>query len=165
MTQIITQQHIAAPPAVVWAFISDLPRYPEWVVGTKHMLSISTMEVGAGTVYCERTQLGPSTSETTWHITTFHAPHVQIHENRSAMLRAVLTMTVGPEGNGTRFTHAIEATMFPRVRRLGWLLERLIRRHIANDMVQTLRQARQIIEQEYTAIERTQTQPQQTQYR
>lgn len=150
MIQIITTQHIAAPPAAVWAFIGDLPRYPEWVVGTKEMLSISTMEVGVGTAYRERTQIGPSTSLTTWHITTFRAPHVQTHESGSAMLRAALTMTLEAENGGTRLTHCIKARLLPRVRPAGWLLERLIRRQVANDMHQTLRQAKQIIEQEYT---------------
>ncbi len=160
MTLIIrTTEQIAAPPAAVWAFISNLHRIPAWVVGTKKMLSISTPEAELGTEYRELTQIGPSTSQTTWRITTFRAPHVQTHESGSAMLHAVLTMTLEAENGGTRLTHCIEARLLPRVRPLGWLLERLIRRQVANDMRQTLRQAKQIIEQEYDIVERVQAQP------
>ena len=67
MAQVSITEHIAAPPAV-WTFISDLQRIPEWVVGTKEMLSISTEAVGVGTEYRELTQIGPSVSETTWRI-------------------------------------------------------------------------------------------------
>jgi uncharacterized protein YndB with AHSA1/START domain len=159
MLQTITTEHIAAPPAVVWAFISDLPRIPEWVVGTKAMLHISTAQVGVGTEYRELTQIGPTTSQTTWRITTFRAPSMQIHESRSALLDAVLTMTLEAENGGTRFINRIEGHLLPRVRPLGWLLERLIRRQAANDMRKTLWQAKQIIEQEYGAVERMHAQP------
>ncbi len=158
MLQLITTEHIAAPPAVVWAFISDLQRVPEWVIGTQKMLRISTEEVGAGTEYRELTQIGPTTSPTTWRITTFRAPHVQVHESRSALLDAVLTMTLAAEHGGTRFIHRIEGRLLPRVRPLGWLMERLIRRHAANDMRKTVQQAKQIIEQEYGAREHPQSQ-------
>lgn len=159
MLQITTTEQIAAPPAVVWAFISDLGRIPEWVIGTKQMLSISTNEVGAGTEYRELTQIGPSTSPTTWRVTTFRAPHVQIHESHSATGDIRLIMTFEAQNGGTRFSHQIEAQMLPRLRPLGWLVERLLRRRVASDMRQTLRQARQIIEREYGAVERTQSQP------
>ncbi len=151
MTQIILTEQIAAPPAAVWAFISDLQRYPEWIVGTKEMLSMSPMEVGVGTVYRERTQLGPSTSETTWRITTFRAPSVQVHESGSAMLHAVLTLTVEAEDSGTRLTHRTEARLLPSVPPLGWLLERIMERRVTDDLRQSLQQAKRIIEQEYGA--------------
>ena len=46
---IMTTEQIAASPAAVWAFISDLPRIPQWIVGTKKMLSISTSAAEEGT--------------------------------------------------------------------------------------------------------------------
>ncbi len=114
---------------------------------------------GAGwswTEYRELTQIGPTTSPTTWRITTFRAPHVQIHETRSAMVNATLTMTFKAENGGTRFIHHIEARLLPMVPPLGWLLGLIMRRHVANDMRKTLWQAKQIVEQEYGARERTQ---------
>ena len=105
MAQVIITEHIAAPPAAVWTFISDLDRIPEWVVGTKEMLSISTEEVGVGTEYRELSKFGPTTAETAWRITTFLAPSVQTHECRSALIDVVLTMTVTPEGSGARLIH------------------------------------------------------------
>ena len=119
------------------------------------MLSISTSEAEEGTEYRELTQIGPSASETIWRITTFRAPHVQVHESHNASVHAVLTVTVEVTGGRTQLNHHIDARMLPRLRPLGWLLEQIIRRHIANNMRQTLRQAKQIIEQEYGTGERT----------
>ncbi len=48
MPLLITTEQIAAPPAAVWMFISDLQRVPEWVIGTQKMLWISTEQVGVG---------------------------------------------------------------------------------------------------------------------
>ena len=152
MAQVIITEHIAAPPAAVWTFISDLHRIPEWVVGTKEMLSISTEEIGVGTEYRELTHIGPSVSETTWRITTFRAPSVQTHECRSALMHVVLTMTVAPEGSGARFTHRTDARLLPGVRPLGWLMELIMRRKVASDMHRSLQQAKRIIEQEYSAV-------------
>jgi hypothetical protein len=66
-------------------------------------------------------------------------------------------MTVEVTGGRTQLNHHIDARMLPHVRPLGWLLEQLIHRHIANNMRQTLRQAKQIIEREYGTVERTQS--------
>ena len=159
MPQINITEHIAAPPAAVWTFMSDLHRIPEWFVGTKEMLSISTEQVGAGTEYRELTQLGPSTSETTWRITTFRAPSVQIHESHSAVMNAVLTMTVEPEGSGTRLTYQAAYHLLPMLRPLGWLLELVIHRRSTNDVRRSLQTAKRIIEQEAAAHERTEVRP------
>ena len=42
MPKVNFTEHIAAPAAAVWTFISDLRRIPEWFAGTTAMLSIST---------------------------------------------------------------------------------------------------------------------------
>lgn len=162
MPQINITEHIAAPPAAVWTFMSDLHRIPEWFVGAKEMLSISTEQVGAGTEYRELTQLGPSTSETTWRITTFRAPSVQIHESHSAVMNGVLTMTVEPEGSGTRLTYQAAYHLLPMLRPLGWLLEVVIHRRSTNDVRRSLQTAKRIIEQEAAAREPTDVRPLQT---
>jgi carbon monoxide dehydrogenase subunit G len=153
-------EHIAAPPAVVWAFISDLSRIPEWVLGTKKMVWISTAEAELGTEYRELTQIGPSIAETAWRITTFRTPHVQTHESHSALGSMTLTMTVEPHDQGTRLVYQGQYQLLPRVRPLGRLLELLIHRKTTADMQQSLHGARRIIEREYSAGKRTQFKPQ-----
>lgn len=150
MTHFTTTEHIEAPPDVVWTFISDLRRIPEWVIGTKEMLSISTDPVVAGTEYRERTQIGPMASETSWCITVFHSPSVQTHESRSAMLNAVLTMAVEPEDGETRLTHSVAYQLLPKMRPLGRLLELVMHRKSMNDMRQSLQTAKHIIEREFS---------------
>lgn len=159
MAQVIITEHFAAPPSAVWTFISDLHRIPEWVVGTKEMLSISTQAAGVGTEYRELSKFGPTTAETAWRITTFHAPTVQTHECRSVLMHVVLTMTVVPEGSGARLTHHTDARLLPTVRPLGRLMELIMRRQVAADMRQSLRQAKRIVEQEYAAKGSSQTLP------
>ncbi len=159
MPQINVTEQIAAPPAVVWAFISDLHRVPEGVIGTKKMLSISTAETEHGTEYCELSQVGFLKSETTWRITTFRAPHVQTHECRSAMGNVTLTMMVEPAGSGTQIRHVTEYYLMPHVRPLGRLLEALLHRRTADDLHRNVQQAKRMIEQEHGAVERTPPQP------
>lgn len=150
--KLTTTEHIAASPAEVWSFISDANRYPEWVVGTKEVLSVSALEASQGTLYRERTQIGPSTPETRWEVTAFDTPYRQVHISKSAAINAVLTMLVEPEGDGTRFTHIIETTLFPKFRPLGWLLEQALWPQVVKDMAATLRQARQIVEREHGPV-------------
>jgi carbon monoxide dehydrogenase subunit G len=153
MPQILLTEDIAAPPAAVWTFISDLRRIPEWVVGTKQMLSISTEKSELGTEYCELTLIGSYATETSWRITTFRAPHVQTHESRSALGNMTLTMIVEPHDQGTRLSYQAQYQMLPRVRPLGWLLEMLIHRKSSTDMHRSFASAKRIIEQEYRAGE------------
>ncbi len=152
MPAFTTIQHIQAPPDAVWTFISDLRRVPEWVIGTDEMVYVSTDPVAGGTEYRERTQIGPISSETSWRITVFQAPSLQKHEMRSATVNVVLTMAVDPEDGGTRLTLWVEYQMLPKLRPLGWLLERAMYRKFMNDMRQSLRAAKRIIERERSEV-------------
>lgn len=64
MPQIEIVEHIQVPPERVWNFISDIRRGPEWVTVMKEVLYVSEGELGKGSVYRERSQIGPSPSET-----------------------------------------------------------------------------------------------------
>jgi carbon monoxide dehydrogenase subunit G len=125
MPQIETIEDIQAPPQAVWDFISDLERVPEWVAVTKQMLHVSTPVVGEGTMYRELTQVGSRLVETTWHVTTFRAPHIQVHKHASATMDMVLTLTVTPKEDGTQLVHHTNYRLLPAVRPLGWLMERM----------------------------------------
>ncbi len=149
MTQVLTTEQIAARPEVVWAYISNLPRIPEWVVGTKQMLSISTKQAELGTAYRELSQVGPMTAQTNWQITAFSAPSVQTHECRGPLFNAVLTMTLEPQGTGTRFKHLLDVQMLPGIPLLGQLLAWMLRPSARRDMRHSLQKAKQIIEHEH----------------
>ncbi|MDO3400200.1 SRPBCC family protein [Mycolicibacterium neoaurum] len=61
------QIDIDAPPAKVWALISDLSRMPEWSPQTRKMKLLGSMRVGAKTVNVNRRglQAWPTTSTIT----------------------------------------------------------------------------------------------------
>jgi carbon monoxide dehydrogenase subunit G len=155
MPQIETIEYIQAPPQIVWDFISDLQRVPEWVAVTKQMLHVSTPEVSEGTVYRELTQVGSRLVETAWEVTTFRAPHVQVHKHHSATMDMVLTLTVTPEKNGTRFVHHTEYRLLPTFRPLGWLMERMFfHRRNVHDMRICIQAVKRIVEHEFEDMRR-----------
>ncbi len=61
------QIDIDAPPATVWALVSDLSRMPEWSPQTRKMKLLGSMRVGAKTVNVNRRglQAWPTTSTIT----------------------------------------------------------------------------------------------------
>jgi uncharacterized protein YndB with AHSA1/START domain len=119
-------EHIDSSPDQVWALISDIEKAPEWVTVMRELVSTTDNPVREGTVYRERSKVGPGVSETKWHVTRCDAPHLQVHECHEASMRAVLTMQVEPEGTGSSFLHRTEYQMIPRFRPFGWVLEKLV---------------------------------------
>ena len=150
MPRIETVEYIEAPPQIVWDFISDLQRVPEWVSVTKEMLHVNTPVVGEGTVYQELTQVGKRLIETTWHITTFRAPHVQVHQHRSAIMDMTLALTLTPQENGTCLVLCSEYRLLPILRPVGWLIERMFfHRTSVQDMRWSTQSIKRIVEQEF----------------
>ncbi|MDX1616415.1 MAG: SRPBCC family protein [Candidatus Promineifilaceae bacterium] len=143
-------EHIDAPAQKVWDFISNLDRVPEWVTLTKEMHFVSDRPPKEGTVYRELTEVAGFATETEWRISAFDPPHRQVHETEETMLSAVLTMAVEPEGDGARLLHRSNFKMMPKVRPLGWLIERLFGQPITeSELSQTVQNAKRIIEAEH----------------
>ena len=117
---------IAAPPEAVWAAVNDFDRMTEWVSFADELTYLSDGPVGEGTVYRETGGGGPMGGESEWEITVFERPDRQVHVGDLGVMELELTMTFEETNSGTRFGQTIEALAFPRVRPLGWLLERLV---------------------------------------
>ena len=147
MPRIVFSEHIETSAEDVWDLISDVRRGPEWVTVMKEVLHVSEEPIKEGSTYRELSKVGPSTSETEWRITKFEAPKLQVHECREKALRAVLTMTIEPEGDGVRFTQKTEYKMMPDLRPFGWLLETLFaHRMIKKELGRTIKNAKSILE-------------------
>ncbi len=105
---------VAAPPAVVWDLAGDTRRYPEWVDNTLAVTG-GDAQTAAGAVYEERNRLaGPIVLPARWVVTQYdETALMQRHEaDDSAGVRDVwLEMRVAPEGDGSRFTLALGATV------------------------------------------------------
>ncbi len=113
----------------------------------KEVLYVSDGPLKEGSIYRERSKVGPGTSETEWKITKFEPPRIQVHECREPMLRAVLKMQVEPEGEGTRLLHWTVFQMLPVFRPLGWLVEQVFgKRTMTREMQRTVENAKRILE-------------------
>lgn len=146
-------QRITAPPQQVWDFISDVRRGPQWVTVMEEVLHVSNEPLKEGSMYRERSKVGPTRSETEWHITKFEPPRVQVHECSEPTLHAVLTMRVEPDGSGTRLLHQTEFKMLPVFRPLGWLVEQVFgKRTMEREMRQTVENAKRILEAETASL-------------
>ena len=115
----------------------------------KEVLHVSEGPLGKGSSYRELSKVGPSTSETEWHITQFDPPKIQVHECREKALQTVLTMKVEPDGSGARLTQETEYKMMPDLRPLGWLLETVFaHRMMKKALGQTIANAKMLLERE-----------------
>jgi uncharacterized protein YndB with AHSA1/START domain len=110
---------IGASPEVVWAFVSNLRRIPEWIEDTLAMLSVEPEPAQKGTVYKERSRIiGPVSQVTTWTITEFDPPRFQKHDGRVPMMASTsVSFGLEPSGGGlpagqagTKFTLVFEYT-------------------------------------------------------
>jgi uncharacterized protein YndB with AHSA1/START domain len=110
---------IGASPEVVWDFVSNLRRIPEWIEDTLAMLTVEPEPAQRGTVYRERSRIvGPLSQVTTWKISEFDPPRFQKHDGQVPMMAATsvsfgLEPSAGglPAGQaGTKFALVFEYT-------------------------------------------------------
>ncbi len=144
------RERIDAAPEAVWGLVSDIERAPEWVTVMEALVETTENPVREGTVYTERSKVGPKAGETTWHVTVFDAEGMrQVHECAGRELAAELTMEVVPDGDGGAvLTHRTEFRLLPVVRPVGWVLERLFgRRLMERQLRDTVANAKHILEE------------------
>lgn len=149
MATVETSLEIEAPPEAVWTFISDLERTAEWVTFTDEMLEISEGETDVGTTYREYGGVGPKKGESTWRVTAFDPPRKQVHEGDLGVMQPHLTMRVEPRGQASLLTHRVRFRFLPKIRPIGWILERLfVERAMRKGLQASQRKAKEIIEAE-----------------
>jgi carbon monoxide dehydrogenase subunit G len=147
---------VGAPPSEVWDFISDIERYPEWIYFVREATPMSEGPVGEGTKYKERAKPGPFESVSEWQITEFEPPRHQTHIGRMPEMEATLRIRLEPEGEGTRWYHEMDFRMLPKIRPVGWVLERLVvRRKMQADFRRILTTAKGFLEREHATHEPT----------
>ena len=147
MPDVALHRHIEAAPEKVWDLLFDIRRGPEWVTVMIETLSVSDDWIQKGSVYRERSKVGPSTSITEWAITAFDPPHLQVHETHERTLSVKLTMKVEPDGDGSMLIHRTEFKMLPVFRPLGWLVEQLFgKRTMSRELNQSVQNAKRLLE-------------------
>jgi uncharacterized protein YndB with AHSA1/START domain len=140
MPKIHNTIELRAPPEIVFALMADYERYPEWVSIVEEARLVAGERIEAGAEYEEVSRLGPKRSVSRWRVTAFDPPNEQVHLGRLPFGPVELTIQTRPNGNGgTVLDHTVELTAFPRIRPLGWLLERLVLvRTFESDMKESL---------------------------
>lgn len=143
------KKFIRASQEKVWDFISNIESAPEWVVVMKSLIHTTENPVRENTVYRESSKIGPKESETEWRVTRFEAPHIQVHECNEPDFRAILTMKVEDNGDGTcTLFHSVEYKLMPKFRPLGWLLETLfIKKIMQRNMHESVENGKRILEE------------------
>lgn len=121
-----TTVDIAAPPAQVWAVMSDLARWPEW---TASMTSVTPL--GQGPLAAGRTVRvkQPKLAAATFVITDWRPERGFDWITRSAAVTAVARHDIEPTPDGSRVTLAVEFSG-PLARLVCWLYGRLTERYI-----------------------------------
>jgi len=103
---------IGASPEVVWDFVSNLRRIPEWIEDTLKMLSVEPEPAQRGTIYRERSRIvGPLSQVTNWKISEFDPPRFQKHDGQVPLMAATsVSSALEPSAGGTKFTLVFEYT-------------------------------------------------------
>ncbi len=110
----------------LWELVNDFDRMTEWVTFADELTYLSEGEIGEGTVYREVGGVGPISSESEWEIVEFDPPNRQVHRGDLGIMQPELAMAFEPVDSGTEFTQTMTYRAFPRMRPVGWLLEKLL---------------------------------------
>ena len=149
MPKVEIVKHIKAPQEKVWDFISDIEQAPDWVVVMQSLVETTDNPVKEGTIYRERSKVGPKESETVWRVTKFKHPHLQVHECNAPDFRAKLAMEVENKDGESVLKHTTEYALMPVFRPLGWLIESLVvKKQMIKNLHQSVENCKQMIEQE-----------------
>jgi uncharacterized membrane protein len=125
MAPIATSVEIARNPADVFAYISDVPRHPEWQEG---LVSVSVDPEGpirVGSRLVHRRKIGFGTVATTSEVTTFDPPRLLSFRGLDGPIRAKGTQRVEPAGERRSLVlfememqgHGLGVLMLPIARR------------------------------------------------
>ena len=148
MSRIEVSVDIGASPEVVWDFVSNLRRIPEWIEDTLAMLTVEPEPAQQGTVYRERSRIvGPLSQVTTWKISEFDAPRFQKHDGQVPMMASTsVSFGLEPSPAGTKFTLVFEYTPGNP---LSSLSDRLfVRKNLESGFQRSLENLKRLVEAE-----------------
>lgn len=150
--------HIDAPPEAVFDFVADASRIPEYVGFVRDVFDATPGPARAGTTLKEHAKPGLLPVVTHWRIDRFERPTRQIWVGRQADMEMTLAKYIEAEDGGTRYRQVMDYRMLPKVRPLGWLLERLVvARQMKSEFSRITASVKEIIESEQVAGSRSGT--------
>ena len=124
MASIATSVEIARSPEDVFAYITDVPRHPEWQEGLVSAAVETEGPVRVGSRVVHRRKLGFTTVKATSEITAFNPPEVVSFRGLDGPIRAEGSQLVERVGEGSRVSfememrgHGLGALMLPMARK------------------------------------------------
>ena len=142
MAPISTSVEIARRPEDVFAYITDVPRHPEWQDG----LVSATLETGepvrAGSRVVHRRKLGLGTVAATSEITALEPSRLVAFRGLDGPIRAEGTQRVEPVGEGSRVSFEMEM----HGHGLGVLMAPIARRQAARQVATSHEKLKRILE-------------------
>ncbi|HUQ62214.1 MAG TPA: SRPBCC family protein [Acidimicrobiales bacterium] len=96
---------IQAPPETVWGILADPPSYEIWVVGNKSIRGYDKEWPAPGSEFHHTVGVGLlATKDKTVSIETEPPHHLVMLVRALPFVRAIVTLTLEPDGAGTRVT-------------------------------------------------------------
>jgi uncharacterized protein YndB with AHSA1/START domain len=101
---------LGAPPAEVFAYVSDLDNLPEWQTGIVSVRRTSGGELGVGSTARVARELMGQRVEAALQVTAYDPPRHLAIESEVSGVKAVATLDLAPDadGNATDLAFAIE---------------------------------------------------------
>jgi hypothetical protein len=119
------------PPEKVFAYVSDLQRYPEWARRVVAVEDQSPGPCAAGTSFrIVNRVLGRSVS-VPYTVTVCEPPACLGFGGGTGLASAQFTFDLSPESGGTRFTERVDMTFRGLLRLAGRLISRLSQRQLS----------------------------------
>jgi carbon monoxide dehydrogenase subunit G len=97
--------HVRRPPEVVFDFLVDLERAPEWADVLHRVERVTPGEVGVGTRYCGRVRLAGQVQDGELEIVRFERPGAFAYEARGGPARLTALFELEDDGGGTLVRH------------------------------------------------------------
>lgn len=144
--------HIEAASEEVFDFVNIPWRIPEYVSLVLDILEVSEGPVGVGTKILERAKPGPVTVTTLWEVITYERPRLSVWRSRQSDMDMTLTKQIRPDGEGAYYEQWLEYRFMPRIRPVGWLLEKaFVHRNIQGSFDEVVKGIKRIVENERRA--------------
>lgn len=142
MASIATSVEIARSPEDVFAYITDVPRHPEWQEGLVSATLETEGQPRVGSRVVHKRKLGFGTVAITSEITAFDPPRVVAFRGLGGPIRAEGSQRVEPAGEGSRVSLEMEM----RGHGLGVLMLPMARRQASRQVAESHQNLKRILE-------------------
>lgn len=102
---ITTEEHVAAPPASVFAVVADARWYPEWLVGAKRIRRIDEAWPAPGSTFEHTVGAGPFRLRGSTSVLAAERPHaLELRAGIGPLGAARVRFEIDPADDGSRLT-------------------------------------------------------------